>query len=96
MLHKAMPELHCKHLLCLGEVIGGRYRRGLHHVSNLTECDDQSVFVMYGEYRIPEKDTYKHVENVNTNNISDVSICLFLLPISHSHALNIVTFVAPC
>ena len=72
MLHKAMPELHCKHLLCLGEVIGGRWSRGLHYVSNLTGCDDRSVFVMYGEYRILEKDTYKHVENVNTNNISDV------------------------
>ena len=70
-LDKATPEVHCKHynLLHLGEVIWGRRSRGLHYVDDFDPSEDRSVIVMYGEYRVLEKDRYKHVVNVNTTNM---------------------------
>ena len=65
-LHQEEPGLCCKHKLCLGEVIGGRWSRGLHYVQNVFKSDDRTAIVMYGEYRVLEKETYKHVVNKNT------------------------------
>jgi hypothetical protein len=63
--NKKMPAVQCKHLLQLGEVIAGRWSRSEHCIDACNES--RNSFVLYGEYRILEKDTYKHVENGNTH-----------------------------
>jgi hypothetical protein len=56
--------VRCSHLLKLGEVIAGRWSRSHHCID---DCDEfRNSFVMYGEYRILEKETYIHVKNKNT------------------------------
>jgi hypothetical protein len=64
--HENQPGVQCKHLIERGEIVGGRWSRSPHCID---DCDDEdrNSIVMYGEFRILEKDGYKHVENINTS-----------------------------
>ena len=68
--NQKMPGVHCEHLLQLGEVIGGRWSRSDHCINDCEEF--RNSIVMYGEYRIVEKEGYKHVENINTHAFHDM------------------------
>ena len=77
MEHPDQPGVQCCHLIKKGELVGGRWSRSPHCVDDLddsNELDDKDeekryAIVMYGEYRMLEKDTYLHVENANTQNV---------------------------
>ena len=64
--HQSRPGVQCKHLLKRGEIIGGRWSRSPHCIDDCDANESRTAIVMYGEFRILEKDNYKHVENVNT------------------------------
>lgn len=70
--HENRPGVQCKHLIERGQIVGGRWSRSPHCIDDCYKGESRNSIVMYGEFRILQKDSYRHVENANTSTIQTI------------------------